>query len=744
MKSWLILSTLLVAGALTGCSGGGANSCGSGVTPIGGSASSATGGCGSSSGGVTSPTVTVAVTPAQVTAGTSGTATATVVDGNGAAVSGVVVQFTNDATIGHLTSAAALTDSSGKATVTITPASGTAAGADTLTATAVVNGSSYSGTAGYAVAVSPATFSSFTSDLGSEALASYSRTTLTLKLDNVSAATPVTLNISSDCVTAGKATITPTAVTSNTGTITLTYLDTGGCGALLNTDNILAAISGGSGATDSLNIALTSPAASSLAFNDAVPKTIYLKGSGLGESSTVSFKVVDRAGNPLPNQHAMLGLTTFTGGLTIDGGAVPVAKVSDGNGIITAQVNSGTVPTPVRIRAVLGDDFNAAGGTVSSALAVATGLPTEANFSLSQSIINMEGATADDVLSTINVIASDRSGNPVPDGTTISFWSEGGQIVAQSKTVAPVSGAASGVASASVPFVSADFRPVDGHVTVVAYALGEETFLDQNGNNVWDTGEPWQDLGDVDKDRLFDGVYDKTGGDAFVSLNGSTPGGTQTCVDQGAAGEVLALSSNTPRIPFVQGTCDGAWSSKVYVRKATEVIFSTSTANPVWPSNGGLDASAYSSSAYVCPTVSLQLGPQASSAVRLFDVFSNSTWTVTSLSGTITVVLNDANSIRFNPMPVGTTVSVASSDTTVMTVGSAVNGQPVPNTDTPGAISFTYSLVGGNTSGTATLNIKTAGAVTSHGQTLGQTVTSVPILVQYSPTAPAHLCQTGP
>src|SRR6185369_7455384 len=45
----------------------------------------------------------------------------------------------------------------------------------------------------------------------------------------------------------------------------------------------------------------------------------------------------------------------------------------------------------------------------------------------------------------------------------------------------------------TVPFYSADPRPSGGRVTILAYALGEETLIDNNGNNVYDTGDTFID-----------------------------------------------------------------------------------------------------------------------------------------------------------------------------------------------------------------------------------------------------------
>ena len=163
------------------------------------------------------------------------------------------------------------------------------------------------------------------------------------------------------------------------------------------------------------------------------------------------------------------------------------------------RVNSGTLPTPVRVNARCRAATPVI-ATVSSNLSVAVGLPSQLNFSLSQGTKNIEGYNIDGTPNTYQIIAADRSGNPVPAGTSINFVTEGGQVEAIKQTQL-----VSGIARTTANFVSSEPRPVDGRVTVTAYALGEESFLDLNGNNVRDAGESFQDLGNIFKDRNFDG-----------------------------------------------------------------------------------------------------------------------------------------------------------------------------------------------------------------------------------------------
>ena len=448
-----------------------------------------------------------------------------------------------------------------------------------MVASTTVNGVALQASQGFRLTAPNATIAAFTSDLTT--LSAYGQGNLTVTLANTLPTTPVTVSLSSACVAKGKATLVPASVSTSTGSATFTYRDQG-CGATDLTDTLQASIAGSS-ATASLALGLSSPAVASIGFVSATPTTIYLKGSGYAETSNVIFRVLDTAGNGLPNQDVVLEPSTLAGGLTLDGQSAPaggsgklaITKRSDSLGNVIVTINSGTVPTPVRIKATL-----TAGGksisTVSSSLSIAVGLPSQLNFSLSQQTINIEGYDIDGVTNVYSIIASDRLANPVPDGTAINFIAEGGQVEASKFT-----GLVNGLSRTSANFVSASPRPVDGRVTVVAYALGEESFLDVNGNNAYDEAtastprEDFHDLGNVYLDRLYDGYYDAAT-DQFIAL--SLPGvpASMTCyVNQSP---LLALDSSIPSVP---GTCDGVWG-RAYVRRAAETVFSTSVARPLW------------------------------------------------------------------------------------------------------------------------------------------------------------------
>jgi hypothetical protein len=677
-------TTLAVVGAalvIAGCSAGGSS------TPT-------------KSGGTTTTTgtITESLSSSTVTSAAPATVSATVRTSAGAAVAGTVVTFTTGA-VGSLSSATALTNSAGVATVTLSPLSALSAGADTVVASATIGSTTVTASQGYQLNATTAQFTSFTSNTGTSAtekLAAYGQAVLTINMTGVSAAAPAALTLTSQCVAAGKATISPATVSNSTGTATFTYKDSGGCGSVLAADTVTATI--GSALSSSAQIYLTSPTPNSITFSSATPPTIYLKGSGYTESSSVKFQVVDTDGNPLPGQPVTLALSTLAGGLLINQGSLPVSEASDANGFVSVIINSGTVPTPVRVTATLASGIT----TVSSQLAVATGLPTQLHFSLSQTTINIEGANRDGTPNSYTVRATDRSGNPVPDGTSILFWAEGGQVQATATT-----STTNGISSATANFVSQDYRPADGRVTVLAYAIGEESFIDKNGTNVYQLGDPFQDLGDIVKSRLFDNNYDSAN-DETISLSlAGTASGSSVCNNDIANYPQFLLDKFTPVKP---GTCDGQWSGRTYVRKAAETVFSTSLANPLWPSKSGLPSNCSASSQlYVAPQTIDTTGPH-----RFYPMATNSTWYTgtAALSGSVSIIAADQNVVRLNPMPAGTVVSISSNDTAVLTLA-IVGGTPIVNSGDAGSVGITYKFAAGASAGSGTLNFTTPAGLTT-------------------------------
>lgn len=704
---------LLVVGAafaLAGCGGG------SGCANVFGNGCESSGG-GSGTGTPALASISVALSSQTVTAGTPATVTARALDSSGNAVQGQVVQFTTQLGLGQFSAGSALTNANGEAVVTLTPTTSTASGADVVRATITVNEVNVGATIGFQLTATEVAISSFASDRPAPAtLLPYEQTTLQVQLAGIQVGTPVSVVLSSSCVGKGRATLTPETATTSTGVATFTYRDAG-CGAFDIVDTVQASVTG-TAATASLQLALTAPSASSISFVSADPQTIFLQGSGFAENSNVTFQVRDANGAGVPNVDVRLEPTTLAGGLLIDGGTTAVTKRTDSIGQVLVRVNAGTVPTPVRIKATLvGNTIS----TVSSSLAVAVGLPSQLNFSLSQQTLNIEGYNLDGVRNTYTIIASDRLGNPVPEGTAINFVTESGQIEAIRMTAL-----SNGLSSAVAQFQSASPRPVDGRMTVLAYALGEESFLDTDGNNVYTSGEDYQDLGDAFIDRLFNGTYDSAE-DQFISL---TVGGADTC--RNATSSLLQLDNSSPSRSLSQvgvplSTCQSGWG-RAYVRRAAQTVLSTSAARPLY----GATMPAGARVATTCPNPISLIGSYGADDVAVrsdYYEFGRVALANVGKVGALGLIVADANPVAYNPMAAGTTIEVTSTDGLSSSV---LGGSPVPSTLSPSGAVIGYSFDDTTTWGVVTVTftspsgLKTTFSQALYLSTLGAPTTTCP------------------
>ena len=672
------LAGVALSAALVACGGGG----GSAGTPVVG------GGGNSGTPSTDTAAVAVSLSSTTVTAGAPATVTATVTNKAGTPLAGLIVKFSTDGGLGSFSAASALTDAAGVATTVMSPANATSTGADTVRAAVTYLDKPYSASTGFQLTATNVTISSFTSDVAN--LSAYGQANLTVTLAGTSATAPVTLSVTSSCTTAGKGTLTPTTQTTSTGRATFTFRD-GGCGALAAAENLQVSVNGTS-LTQTLALPVSSPSAASIGFVSASPTNIYLRGSGLVESSNVTFQVKDANSNGLPGRTVVLEPSVLVGDLRLDDQTGAVTKVTDSNGNVIVRINSGTVPTPVRIKATLqGSNIS----TVSSSLAIAVGLPSQLNFSMSPATLNIEGFNIQGAPNTYTVIASDRLGNPVPDGTAINFVSEGGQIQAIRQT----SLNSNGIATATANFVSSAPVPADGRLTVVAYALGEKSFLDTNGNNVYDTGEDFQDLGDLFLDRKYDGFY-QASEDQFISL---ATGDVKACSD-GAS----PLFKRDESVPVRPNTCSQQWG-RAYVRRAVQTVLSTSASRPLWGTTWHPNAVGAAGSCAAPVTLTTHYVDDVEQRLNYRVVHGTQLYGMGTAS-TITLTLADANDVARNPMAAGTVVAFVTTDGLSATL---LGGSPVANSLSVGGVTFSYKFDDKTSEGTVTMNVKSPSGLTT-------------------------------
>ncbi len=231
-------------------------------------------------------------------------------------------------------------------------------------------------------------------------------------------------------------------------------------------------------------------------FVSATPTIIGLQGAGgagRSETSVVVFRVIDSVGQPVANAEVWFALNTNAGGLGL-------SPVSGADGDVQTVVTSGSVITSVRVTAILSTTTIA---TQSDLLRISSGLPDQGSMSISAETLNPEALGFDGERVPITVRLADHFNNRVANGATVSFTTEGGSIDDAGCSCQTVNGAC------SVDWVSQNPRPIDrrpdgGRVTILATAIGEESFTDTNGNGRFDSGEPFVDLPEAWRDDSED------------------------------------------------------------------------------------------------------------------------------------------------------------------------------------------------------------------------------------------------
>lgn len=460
----------------------------------------------------------------------------------------------------------------------------------------------------------------------------------------------------SDCAAQGLATLTSPVSTSN-GSATSTYTAIGCSG----TDTITATATVGS---DLLAAAGTVTVAAaelgSIQFVSATPTTIALKGTGgagLQETSTVTFKVTNESGGPVIGQDVTFALSTDVGGITF----TPASGETGSDGKVSTVVQAGSIAVPVRVTATADDGGGIVISTQSDQLTITTGIPVDGGIDVSLETFNPEAYNYDgvDVVATANVM--DRFHNPVPNGTVVNFRTEAGRIVGSCTTT-------DGACDATWTSQSQQLAGGDatGVSTILAYAVGEESFNDENGNGRYDDSDTFTtDLEEAFVDYDFDGTRDAS--EPFIDFN---VGGTYDAAGDGEFNGVLCEHST-----------DCSATTSLIVSDSIRIVMSTSGANVIF-SAGALDVRAGASDA-------------------------------------VTITVEDLNT---NIMPAGTTITVTAPD------GVEVSGSTtftVPNAASLVGTTFSLGFADADldplNNGSGYVEVK----VTTPGGT--ETVDSVPI-----------------
>lgn len=519
-------------------------------------------------------------------------------------------------------------------------------------------------------------------DISNASLSAGGTTTLQVSVVNTDNADALytggalTVTFSSSCLAAGTATVaasgpnttagsTANTFSTNTGEADVTYTAAGCSGSdmvtassSLNSQNLEA----------SGTITVAAASIGSLQFVSATPTTIGLKGTGIGDTSTVIFKVLDSTGAARPGATVSFALNTTVGGLSL----TPASAVSGSNGEVQTVVSSGTVHTAVRVTASIASP---ALSTQSSQLTVTTGLPASGGFTIavgpatypsataSQACPNVEAYNLDGVQVPVTVWLADRYNNPAPDGTAVAFTTDAGNIGGNCTTPLKTSGDG----ACQVTWTSANPRPQPsqdvpaipsvGFGMILATAIGEESFVDSTGSGFYVAGDSFSNLGEPYLDENADGIYEypyepfldyyKTGkyegpSGSFIGIICNGTSATSTCTENTLAIGVLhRIIMSTGGAQIMAGSVSSGGSFTAYA-----------------PVSGNYPATAPVELAY-------------------------------SQSGSLTFSLQDLNG---NPLAAGSVVSIKS-DTSIGQIDSNVNGFTMGCSNAPGGTSYTTTLI---------------------------------------------------
>jgi hypothetical protein len=464
------------------------------------------------------------------------------------------------------TSGAVLTDSNGVARIKVAPSSVSSEGAISATAQATIGGVSLSSTLNFNISpgvvelrnliVSPGTV-----QRGQAVVAS-----VDVLVNGAQAlSNSVAVNFTSTC---GVASPSPALVDSTGRAVAVIQSNAvGACQVSASFNTITIA---------PVSFTVTAPPITALEFVSASPERIYQTGSTGVTTSIVKFKVVNSVGEGVSSAPVSAKLTNTDGGVNFCG-SPSTAQNSNSAGEVSFSVCAGTLPTTVQVRASLDEMPSVVAD--SNRLTIQTGLPTQRFFDISASQLNIWAGghftnRFNGNETEITVFAADRQGNPVPQGTSIVFVAEGGQLVTSGASSCQIG--TNG--RCSVRLIGQDYRPLGsnvadprpGRVTVLAYTDGEESFIDANNNNRYDTGELYEHLGLPFLDKDEDGILTSSYRNLVL---GTVEGENSYPLPIGASG-ASACPANSNVGLFVANSCNGRWDGATKVRRSILVIFS--------------------------------------------------------------------------------------------------------------------------------------------------------------------------
>ncbi len=558
------LSALTLALILAGCGGGGSD----GYYNNGGSSSGNTGGSGN---GIETPAISkLNISNVEIidpnnkttTIVTSSGATAQLVvtDDNNLPLSGALVTFSGEGISFNTSNASILTDMNGVAAIAIKPVDDQITGAYKISAAVEVGeNTAQSATTNFTIGQLQAKFDNVNLEQSTiDAGASVKLTARTLDKETGEPLNNVKVSFEAEC-----GIFNTNETYSNQGVVETIYTAISSAGQLCTGSQQLKLSLNNGAVTATQNVKINEIKANSIVYTAGELKLGILS-SGSSSSGKVEFTVYSNnvpARNQVVNVELVNAPDDFSFVYLNNKGTQPIT--SDDQGRVIVDVFPGSIPGPVEIKATLKDDVQVT--ALSKGVSVATGRVTQNGFSLSVSKNALQW-NVDGDKATITARLRDRVGNKVPDGTVVSFNTEGGSITPNCSTVN---------GECSVELQTQDPRPADNRVTVLAYVEGDKTYIDKNSDNLYTVGidELSSNTGDFFRDDNENNIFENALGEFLYKRE--LFGIQAVCAPSTISQPNIPFKLDTTGQPTSISTCNNELST--VIRKQLIFAFSNDT-----------------------------------------------------------------------------------------------------------------------------------------------------------------------
>ncbi|BBL21727.1 MULTISPECIES: Ig-like domain-containing protein [Acinetobacter] len=475
------------------------------------------------------------------------TAKVKVTNASGQAISSALVTFSGSGVTFGTTNNAVLTNAEGEASISLKPSNTTDTGSHQISATVIYNGiSSTSSPYYFTLQASNITLANMTAE--STLLESGASTNITLKTQDAVTGinqNDVTVNFSATC---GK--FEPSSmVSSNQGDITTTYTAVNANGNLCEGLQTITATGSNTAISNSIQVNIANIQANSIVYSSD-PVNLGIQRSGSASSGQIEYTIYSN-GKPATNQDVRIELMRGPEDISFITPGNRLTKIvkSNSSGKVIINLYPGNKPGPVEIKASLALNSNIF--ALSKNVTISTGRVTQDGLSLSVDKNSLQNDVDGDS-ATIVARMVDRVGNPVPDGTSISFVAEGGSIMPNCSTVG---------GACTVKLITQNPRPADNRVTVLAYVEGDKTYEDLDGDNLYTAGidKLSSNIGDFFRDDNEDNIYNSNLGEFLYK--------------RGASGTACTDSKFVQ--PNIPSTCDN--NLDAVIRQQLLFAFATDT-----------------------------------------------------------------------------------------------------------------------------------------------------------------------